>query len=191
MKKFFIWLLFSLSLSNAYALSIVYDGFECTDESAASSVPAQSRFLIEQDLGNGHYKLLLEGGYLVFKDKACLEMLNKISEGLEHVADLSRIKAVAYFNGNQLVISYGSIVRNKDIVPGDPVLLGDTSFPSTYTLVFDYLPSKQAFTLKSVTKLDNSFMARTTGETGVSQSFSLSQVDPIFPVETIEFFIKE
>ena len=191
MKKFFIWLLFSLSLSNAYALSIVYDGFECTDESAASSVPAQSRFLIEQDLGNGHYKLLLEGGYLVFKDKACLEMLNKISEGLEHVADLSRIKAVAYFNGNHLFISYGSIVQNKDIVPGNPILLSDFNFPSTYTLVFDYLPSKQTFTLKSVTKLDNSFIARTIGESSTSQSFSFSQVEPIIPVETIEFFIKE
>ena len=190
MKKFFIWLLFSLSLSNAYALSIVYDGFECTDESAASSVPAQSRFLIEQDLGNGHYKLLLEGGYLVFKDKVCLEMLNKISKDLEYSTDLSRIKAVAYFNGNHLVISYGSIVQNKDIVPGNPLLFRDFNFPSTYTLVFDYLPSKQAFTLKSVTKLDNLFSSQTSGETGITRSFSLTHVEPAFTVEVIEFFIK-
>lgn len=191
MKKFFIWLLFSLSLSNAYALSIVYDGFECTDESATSSVPAQSRFLIEQDLGNGHYKLLLEGGYLVFKDKACLEMLNKISEGLEHVTDLSRIKAVAYFNGNQLVISYGSIVRNKNIVAENPLLFHDFNFPIMYTLVFDYSPSKQAFKLNSVTSISNAFLSDTHVESSLTQSFSFTHVEPIFPVQTIEFFIKE
>lgn len=180
-----------VSLGNAYALSIVYDGFECTEDSAVSSIPAQSRFLIEQDLGNGHYKLLLEGGYLVFKDKVCLEMLNKISKDLEYSTDLSRIKAVAYFNGNHLVISYGSIVQNIDIVPGNPLLFRDFNFPSTYTLVFDYLASKQVFTLKSVTKLDNSFIARTIGESSTSQSFSFSQVELIIPVEIIEFFIKE
>ncbi|OQW40319.1 MAG: hypothetical protein A4S08_04750 [Proteobacteria bacterium SG_bin4] len=189
MKYFFILLV--LNLGNVYALSIVYDGFECTEDSAVSSIPAQSRFLIEQDLGNGHYKLLLEDGYLVFKDKVCLEMLNKISKDLEYSTDLSQIKAVAYFNGNHLVISYGSIVQNKDIVPGNPILLSNVNFPSTYTLFLDYLPSKQAFTLKSVTKLDNSFIARTIGESSTSQSFSLTHVEPVFPVETIEFFIKE
>lgn len=124
-----------VSLGNAYALSIVYDSFECTEDSAVSGIPAQSRFLLEQDLGNDHYKLLLESGHLVFKDKVCLEKPNKISKDLEYSTDLSRIKAVAYFNGNHLVISYGNIVQNKDIVPGNPILLSDVNFPSTYTLV--------------------------------------------------------
>ncbi|MBX3617833.1 hypothetical protein [Nitrosomonas sp.] len=159
MKKFFILLLFSLSFNNAYALSIVYDGFECTEDSIASGTPAQSRFLVDQDLGNGHYKLLLKGGYLVFKDKVCLEVINNTTHDPENFYGLSQIEAIAYFNGNQLAISYGSIIRNKDIVRGDPILLSDISFPSTYTLVFDYLPSKQTFTLKSVTKLDNLFLS--------------------------------
>lgn len=191
MKNFFILLVLYVSLGNTYALSIVYDGFECTEDSAVSSIPAQSRFLIEQDLGNGHYKLLLEGGYLVFKDKVCLEMINNTTNDPENFHGLSQIKAVAYFNGNHLVISYGSIVQNKDIVPGNPLLFRDFNFPSTYTLVFDYLPSKQVFSLKSVTKLDNSYIARTIGESSTSQSFSLTHVEPVFPVETIEFFIKE
>lgn len=136
MKNFFILLVLYVSLGNVYAISIVYDGFECTEDSAVSSIPAQSRFLIEQDLGNGHYKLLLEGGYLVFKDKVCLEMLNKISKDLEYSTDLSQIKAVAYFNGNHLVISYGNIMQNKDIVPGNPLLFRDFNFPVMYNTGF-------------------------------------------------------
>lgn len=191
MKYIFILMLFTLSLGNTYALSIVYDGFECTEDSAVSSIPAQSRFLIEQDLGNGHYKLLLEGGYLVFKDKVCLEMINNIVKDLKYPSDYLQIKAIAYFNDNHLVISYGSIVQNKDIVPDNPLLFRDFNFPVMYTLVFDYLPSKQVFTLKSVTKIGNAFSANTSGETGVTRSFSLTHVEPVFPVETIEFFIKE
>lgn len=191
MKNFFILLLFFLTTNYAYALSIIYDGFECADEPTIPVISAQSRFIIDEDLGNGNYKLLLESGYLVFKDKICLESINNITNDPTNLHGLSQIKAVAYFNGDILVISYGLIVQNSDIVRGNPILLTDTNFPSTYTLVFDYLPSSQAFKLKSVTRLNNLFTALTIGESNSSQSFSLSHVEPILPIEEIEFFIKE
>ena len=189
MKKFLILLFFLLITNNAYALSIVYDGLECTDKSMSTSTPAQSIFTIEEDLGNGTYRLLLEGGYLEFRDEICLESIDTSVDPSNRFG-LSKINAVAYFNGSTLVISYGIIKQNNDIVSGTPILLTDTNFPSTYTLVFDYLSSTQAFKLKSATKLDNLFSALNNGgET--KQSFSLINVFPILPIEDIKFLIKE
>jgi hypothetical protein len=189
MKKFLILLFFLLTASNVHALSIVYDGFKCTDTSMSSDIPAQSIFTIEEDLGNGTYKLLLEGGYLDFRDKICLELLDT-SVDPSNIYGLSKINAIAYFNGNTLVISYGIIKQNKDIISGTPILLADINFPSTYTLVFDYLSFAQAFKLKSVTKLDNLFSALNTGG-DTKRSFSLTNVFPVLPVEDIKFLIKE
>ncbi|AKH37351.1 MULTISPECIES: hypothetical protein [Nitrosomonas] len=178
-----------MTTNTANALSIIYDGFKCTDESAILGDQAQSIFTIEEDLGGGNYRLLLENGYLVFKDKICIELINT-SIDPANLHGLSKIKAVAYFNGNALVISYGLIKQNKDIVNGNPILLTDINFPSTYTLVFDYLPSTQRFKLKSATKLDNLFTALHSGSNS-TPSFSSSHVDPILPVEEIQFLIKE
>ncbi|MCG7755542.1 MAG: hypothetical protein LZF64_04215 [Nitrosomonas sp.] len=193
MKKFFILLLLLLITNNAYALSIIYDGFECADEGAISAVPAQSKFTIDEDLGNGNYKLLLEDAYLVFNDKICLELISNITKDPIDLKlhGLSPIKASAYFNGNALVITYGLTAQNSDIVRGNPILLTDNAFPSTYTLTFDYLPSRQAFKLKSVTRLNTLFTAVTSGESDHSQSFSSFKVEPIIPLEEIEFLLKE
>ncbi|MER2511198.1 MAG: hypothetical protein ABTQ25_02045 [Nitrosomonas ureae] len=190
MKAIFISLLFCLMINNANALSIIYDGFKCTDDSTSLGEPAQSIFTIEEDLGNGHYKLLLEGGYLVFPDgKICLNLIDT-SIDPENIDGLSKIKAVAHLNGNVLVISYGLTTQNKDIVIGTPILLTDINFPNTYTLVFDYLPSSEAFKLKSVAKLGNFFQSRIFGD-NTAQSFSLIQVDSILPTGDIQFFIKQ
>ena len=185
MKKIIILVLFFLNTNNTNALSIIYDGFKCTGDTTIPSVPAQSIFTIEEDLGNGNYKLFLENGYLVFGDRNCLELIDTSIDPL-NLAGLSKIKARAYFDGNTLVISYGLIKQNKDIVTDIPILLTDTSFPSTYTLVFDYLSTTQAFKLKSVTKLDNLF----TSLDG-TRSFSSIHVDSILIVEEIQFIIKE
>jgi hypothetical protein len=186
MKKFFILLLFFLTTNNVYALSIIYDGNVCTDEPTRKGVPAQSIFTIEEDLGNGNYKLSLEQGYLVFRDQACLELIDTTVDP-SNLSGLSKIKATGYFNGNTLVISYGLIRQNKDIVSGTPILLTDINFPSTYTLVFDYLPSIQAFKLKSVAKLDNLFTALSYSDT--KQSFSSSHVELVFPIAEIQFLL--
>ncbi|UJP05001.1 MAG: hypothetical protein LZF61_09140 [Nitrosomonas sp.] len=190
MKNFFILLGFFLVTNNAYSLSIIYDGFKCADEATTAGDPAQSIFTIEEDLGNGNYKLLLENGYLVFGDKICLELINT-SIDPTNIHGLSKIEAVAHFNGAVLVVSYGLIIQNKDIASGDPILLTDISFPSIYTLVFDYSPSTQTFKLKSATKLDNLFSALRIEGSDVVQSFSRLHVDPILPVEEIQFLIKE
>ena len=188
MKAIFISLLFCLMINNANALSIIYDGFKCTDDSTSLGEPAQSIFTIEEDLGNGNYKLSLERGYLVFNDKICLALMNA-SIDPENIHGLSKIKAVAHLNGNVLVISYGINMRNKDIVVGDPILFEDVSFPWSYTLIFDYLPAMQAFKLKSATRLANSFTALNFGS--YEQFFSLIEVDPLLPAEDIQFLIKE
>lgn len=189
MKKLLILLFFLLITSNVYALSIVYDGLECTDKSMSTGTPAQSIFTIEEDLGNGTYKLLLEGGYLDFRDKICLVSIDT-SIDPSNIYGLSKINAVAYFNGSTLVISYGIIKQNNDIVSGTPILLADINFPSTYTLVFDYLSSTQVFKLKSATKLDNLFSALNNGG-DTKRSFSLINVFPVLPVEDIKFLIRE
>lgn len=177
-------------ISNANALSIIYDGFKCTTDPAILGEPAQSKFTVGEDLGNGNYKLLLEGGYLFFlRDKICLELIN-ISVDSSNINDLSKIDATAYFNGSTLVISYGLITQNKDIVNGTPILLTDINFPSTYTLVFDYLPSSEAFKLKSVAYLSNSFQSHNSGG-NTSQSFSVIHVDSISPTDDIQFILKQ
>lgn len=188
MRITFISLLFCLIINNANALSIIYDGFKCTNDSTILGEPAQSKFTLEEDLGNGNYKLLLEGGYLVPRDEICLELINT-SIDPENIYGLSEIKAVAHLNDNVLVISYGLIIQNKDVAAGDPILTADTRLPPTYTLIFDYLPAIQAFKLKSATQLYNAFI--TLNYIGYAQPFSLIQADPLLPVEDIQYFIKE
>lgn len=186
MKKFFVLLLFIFTTNNVHALSIIYSAQVCTDDPARPGVSAQSIFTIEEDLGNGNYQLSLEQGYLIFRDQVCLELIDTTVDPANFFG-LAKIKATGYFNGNTLVISYGLIRRNKDVVNGVPTLLTDINFPSTYTLVFDYLPSAQAFILKNATKLDNVFS--TLGYGDFKQSFSTTHVESIIPVEEIRFLL--
>lgn len=59
MKNLLMAFLLYLIIDNVFALSIVYDGFKCGDDSSASVVSAQSRFTVTRDLGNGNYELSL------------------------------------------------------------------------------------------------------------------------------------
>ncbi|MER2511551.1 MAG: hypothetical protein ABTQ25_03865, partial [Nitrosomonas ureae] len=188
MKAIFISLLFCLMINNANALSIIYDGFKCTDDSTVLGEPAQSKFTVEQDLGNGSYRLLLEGGYLYFPDgKICLKLIE--TSDPETYGDLSNIKATAYFNGTVLVISYGLLFENKEYVPGNPISINDISFfPSTYNLVFDYSSTTQTFKLVSATELNNAYATQGLLD---ARYFSLIHVRPILPAEEIQYLISE
>lgn len=186
MKAIFISLslLFCLMISNANALSIIYDGFKCTDDSTILGEPAQSKFIIEQDLGNGRYRLLLEGGYLRFPEgKICLELIPE-------TYSVPNIEATAYFNGTVLVISYGLLFENKEYVTGNPIPLNDASFfPGTYNLVFDYSSTTQSFKLVNATELNNAYVLQ--GLPPNNRNFSLIHVRPILPAEEIQYLISE
>jgi len=188
MKAIFISLLLCLMINNVNALSIVYDGFKCTDDPTILGEPVQSKFTVEQDLGNGSYRLLLEGGYPVFPDdKICLKLIE--TSDPETYADLSNIKATAYLNGTVLVISYGLLFENKGYVPGNPITINDISFfPTTYNLIFDYSSTTQTFKLVNATELNNAY-----SQLGLpdARNFSLIHVRPILPAEDIQYFIKE
>ncbi|SER31300.1 hypothetical protein SAMN05421690_101848 [Nitrosomonas sp. Nm51] len=159
MKKFFLVFLLYIFANKAYALSIVYDGFECEADSAVLSAAAQSRFSTVENLQDDKYRLLLTGGYLVFEDNICIEPLEEPFENITTIdpliTNLSQIAAIAHFRNNILVVSYGLMKQNTSTTSGIPTLFADINFPKAFTLTFEYLPSRQAFKLISASQINN------------------------------------
>ncbi|MBX3640023.1 MAG: hypothetical protein KF888_05850 [Nitrosomonas sp.] len=190
MKNLLIVFLLYLITNNVFALSIVYDGFKCEDESSTSAVSAQSRFTVAQDLGNGNYKLWLSGAFLDYEEKFCLKSLDTIFTEQEILQfHKAPIEAIASFNGDVLVVSYGTIARNPDSALDDPFLFADISFPRAYTLIFDYEPSRRVFKLRSVTLFANVFTTSISPDE--KKSLSAFWVESPALTDEIEFFLED
>lgn len=182
--------LFSFASSNVAALSIVYDGYICDDSSSTSNVLVQSRFTVVRDLGNGNYQLSIDGAFLDYEEKLCLKPLNTFLTEIEILqSHIVPIQALAYFNGDVLVVSYGTIARNPDSALDNPSLFDDVNFPRAFTLVFDYEPSRQVFKLRSASFLANVFTNSASPDG--DKSFSAFWINPINLTDEIEYFLEE
>ncbi|SFL28481.1 hypothetical protein SAMN05216302_105316 [Nitrosomonas aestuarii] len=176
--------------NNVSALSIVYDGHRCDDDSSIANASAQSRFTVVRDLGNGNYELSLDGAFLDYEEKLCLKPLNTFLTEVEKLqSQVAPIQAFAFFNGDVLVVSYGTLARNPGTALDNPPLFEDISFPRAFTLVFDYEPSRQVFKLRSASFLTNVFtnLASPDG----NKSFSAFWTNFINLTDEIEFYLEE
>lgn len=190
MKNFAAGILLCFISSNVFALSIVYDGVVCESDSFVPAVSAQSRFTVERDLGEGSYALSISEAFLDYEDTFCLKPFSSFLTDAEILQSLiTPIEAFAFFNGDTLVISYGTIARNPESALDDSFLLDDISFPRAFTLVFDYEPSRQVFKLTSASFLGN-VISKTIGP-DETKSFSTFWINPITLTDEIEFFIED
>ncbi|WP_244073363.1 hypothetical protein [Nitrosomonas sp. PY1] len=104
--------------------------------------------------------------------------------------ETSNIRAIAYFNGTVLVISYGLIFENKGYVLGNPIPFNDNSFfPNAFNLIFDYSPTTQTFKLVNATELSNGYVMLQ-GESD-TRTFTSIQAQPFIQTEGIQYLISE
>ena len=112
-----------LDHSNAYAISIVYQGFECLsavnteDPAPNNGTLVQSRFEVIEDSGDGIYRLNLTGGIprFVSNDRTvCIDRATAIGySGIPEVDGLPQpldaVDATGYFDGDELIIVINSL----------------------------------------------------------------------------------
>lgn len=180
--------------SQSHSLSIVYNGLKCELEPTQPSIPAQSRFDIFEDLGGGNYSLLLTNGILIFKDQICIGSLGNIADETTEfqINEAFFLDAIAHFSNNILIISYDVMTQIGDIEIDNTLFSNGITKPTSYTLILDYMPTKQSFKLKSAIKIDGTIMIIGFPELGATtQTIKFNNVEAIEPEENIEFFIKQ
>ena len=205
--------LFAIFSSNAFAVSIVYDGLKCQNATNANDptpleIPIQSRFEVVEEVGGGLFRLSLTGGLPRFinnNQTVCIDSDTAIGfSGIPEIDGLPQrldaIDATGYFNGQDLVIIVNSI--NTDLSAGRNTFSGfTTSFvlPISNTLIFEHNP--QALTFKLTKLIHNRGLVHTSGATNSITPF-LETVLPIFgdteedkhkiliPVSNIEYMLE-
>ncbi|MER0204328.1 MAG: hypothetical protein DU480_10835 [Nitrosomonas sp.] len=203
-----------LAHSNAYAISIVYQGFECLsavnteDPAPNNGTPVQSRFEVIEDSGDGIYRLNLTGGIprFVSNDRTvCIDKTTAI--GYSGIPDdvlpqpLDAIDATGYFDGEELIIVISSLYTDLS-ARRNPFSSFTTSFifPFTNTLIFKFNSTTSSFRLKKVVR--NRGFVHTSGSTNsitpffetVLPSFNKEAQDkPVIltPLSTIEYKLEK
>ena len=204
-----------LAHSNAYAISIVYQGFECLsavnteDPAPNNGTPVQSRFEVIEDSGDGIYRLNLTGGIprFVSNDRTvCIDRATAIGySGIPEVDGLPQpldaVDATGYFDGDELIIVINSLYTDLS-ARRNPFSSFTTSFifPFTNTLIFKFNSTTSSFRLKKVVR--NRGFVHTSGSTNsitpffetVLPSFNKEAQDkPVIltPFTTIEYKLEK
>jgi len=204
-----------LAHSNAYAISIVYQGFECLsavnteDPAPNNGTLVQSRFEVIEDSGDGIYRLNLTGGIprFVSNDRTvCIDRATAIGySGIPEVDGLPQpldaVDATGYFDGDELIIVINSLYTDLS-ARRNPFSSFTTSFifPFTNTLIFKFNSTTSSFRLKKVVR--NRGFVHTSGSTNsitpffetVLPSFNKEAQDkPVIltPLSTIEYKLEK
>ena len=204
-----------LAHSNAYAISIVYQGFECLsavnteDPAPNNGTLVQSRFEVIEDSGDGIYRLNLTGGIprFVSNDRTvCIDRATAIGySGIPEVDGLPQpldaVDATGYFDGDELIIVINSLYTDLS-ARRNPFSSFTTSFifPFTNTLIFKFNSTTSSFRLKKVVR--NRGFVHTSGSTNsitpffetVLPSFNKEAQDkPVIltPFTTIEYKLEK
>ena len=202
-----------LAHSNAYAISIVYQGFEClsavnTEDPAPNNgtAPVQSRFEVIEDSGDGIYRLNLTGGIPRFvsnEHTVCIDKATAIGySGIDGLPQpLDAVDATGYFDGEELIIVISSLYTDLS-ARRNPFSSFTTSFifPFTNTLIFKFNSTTSSFRLKKVVR--NRGFVHTSGSTNsitpffetVLPSFNKEAQDkPVIltPFTTIEYKLEK
>ena len=201
--------------SDVYAISIVYQGFECLnavnteDPAPNNGTPVQSRFEVIEDSGDGIYRLKLTGGIprFVSNDRTiCIDKATAIGySGIPEIdflpQPLDSIDATGYFDGEELIIVTSSLYTDLS-ARRNPFSSFTTSFifPFTNTLIFNFNSTASTFRLKKVVR--NRGFVHTSGSTNsitpffetVLPSFNKEAQDkPVIltPLSTIEYKLEK
>lgn len=158
----------ALSYNNLYAQSISFTGNQCTNsddlsDTTSNNVTITSRFTVTDDAGDGIYALILTGGYpriSSFDDSFCIDTFlghagdippNDTPEAKVLPKDESSVKAIGYFNGNELTIIVNSIqsTLSGSVNTESPYqFFYSPSSANSNIFIFRYEPSNQ-FGLKT------------------------------------------
>lgn len=177
-------LLFLLLQSNASALSIAYEGFECQsaidteDPTQNSAVSVQSRFAVIENSGGGVYRLSLTGGIPRFVDDDSTVCIDKATAiGYSGISDndvlpqpLDSIDATAYFNDQELIIVTNSMYTDLSAARYSfSSFITSRIFTFTNTLIFKFNPLTSSFSLTKLFR--NRGFTQTRGSTNSSLPF--------------------
>lgn len=166
-----------LFVGNTFAISITYSGLACqnavnVDDPTPTDTVVQSRFEVIEEIGGGVFRLMLSGGLPRFTNNnqnLCIDSDTALGfSGIPAIdglpTRLDTIDAIAYFNGQDLIVTVNSI--NTDLSAGRNTFSGfTTSFvsPISNILIFEYSPQSSTFILKKM--IHNRGLVHTSGST--------------------------
>ncbi|UJP05812.1 MAG: hypothetical protein LZF61_02225 [Nitrosomonas sp.] len=159
------------------AVSIVYDGFECLnianpDDPTPQGTPAQSRFEVIEEVGEGIYRLSVTGGIpRVVGNSAAICIDSVTALGFSGIPAIDGVPqaltsghATAYFSGRDLIIVVNAMVTDLS-QRREPLSAFSTSniFAYTYTLILELNTQASQFMLKKIIR--NRGYTQTSGST--------------------------